>query len=197
MRVADNRFAMRAIFSGHYSIIVESNYKVARNGAYILYASQPRRKNQKDFRRRQVFCRCLVKDNAAEETLLAKEALVEAIRNAGLSVHSYPERKENFAEKWRPILPSANNNHLTFSTSILIPKNKNRNQRNILHGRRPLRQHQYQRRQRRNIQRKCQFSKPCRQKLTPFFVFRLPVKISQTANCRKNYLKITAPNRKI
>ena len=64
------------------------------------------------------------KDNAAEETLLAKEALVEAIRNAGLSVHSYPERKENFAEKWRPILPSANNNHLTFSTSILIPKNK-------------------------------------------------------------------------
>ena len=63
-------------------------------------------------------------DENSEETLLAKEALVEAIRNAGLSVHSYPERKENFAEKWRPILPSANNNHLTFSTSILIPKNK-------------------------------------------------------------------------
>ena len=63
-------------------------------------------------------------DENSEETLLAKEALVEAIRNTGLSVHSYPERQKGFLEKWRPILPSANNNHLTFSTSILIPKSK-------------------------------------------------------------------------
>ena len=63
-------------------------------------------------------------DEAAEEVCLAKEALAAAIKNAGLPVHSYPERKKDFAEKWTAILPSANNNPLVFSTSILIPKNK-------------------------------------------------------------------------
>ena len=63
-------------------------------------------------------------DEAAEEVYLAKEALVAATRNAGLSVYSYPERRNDFAEKWTAILPSANNNPLVFSTSILIPKNK-------------------------------------------------------------------------
>ena len=63
-------------------------------------------------------------DEATEETLLAKEALVEAIRNAGMSVRLYPERQKNFAEKWLSILPAASNAPATFSTSILIPKNK-------------------------------------------------------------------------
>ena len=61
---------------------------------------------------------------AMEEVFLAKEALVEAIRNTGLSVYSYPERQKGFAEKWLSVLPAANNNPLTFSTSILIPKSK-------------------------------------------------------------------------
>ena len=80
-------------------------------------------KNQKDFRRRQVFCRCL-RRHAAEETLLAKEALVEAIRNTGLPVHSYPERQKIFAEKWASLLPAESGAPAVFSTSILIPKNK-------------------------------------------------------------------------
>src|SRR3989338_7903444 len=63
-------------------------------------------------------------NEASEEVYLAKEALVAATRNAGLSVYSYPERRNDFAEKWTAILPSANNNPLVFSTSILIPKNK-------------------------------------------------------------------------
>ena len=64
------------------------------------------------------------KDNATEETLLAKEALVEAIRNTGLSVHSYPESQKGFAEKWASLLPSESGAPAAFSTSILIPKNK-------------------------------------------------------------------------
>lgn len=63
-------------------------------------------------------------NETAEETLLAKEALVEAIRNTGLSVHSYPERQKGFLEKWDSLLPPASNAPATFSTSILIPKNK-------------------------------------------------------------------------
>ena len=63
-------------------------------------------------------------NEAPEETYLAKEALVAAIRNAGLPVHSYPERQKDFVEKWLAVLPPANSNPLTFSTSILIPKNK-------------------------------------------------------------------------
>ena len=63
-------------------------------------------------------------DEAVEEVFLAKEALAAAIRNAGLSVYSYPEKQKNFAEKWLSVLPVANNNPLTFSTSILIPKSK-------------------------------------------------------------------------
>ena len=59
-----------------------------------------------------------------EETLLAKEALVEAIRNTGLPVYSFPERKAFFAEKWQTILPPMNNAAQTFLTSIFIPKNK-------------------------------------------------------------------------
>jgi len=63
-------------------------------------------------------------DEAPEEVYLAKEALAMAIRNAGLPVHLYPERQKDFAEKWLAVLPPANNKSLTFSTSILIPKNK-------------------------------------------------------------------------
>ena len=63
-------------------------------------------------------------DNTAEETLLAKEALVEAIRNTELPVHSYPEREKSFAEKWASFLPAESGAPSTFSTSILIPKNK-------------------------------------------------------------------------
>ena len=63
-------------------------------------------------------------NETAEEIYLAKEALAMAIRNAGLPVHLYPERQKDFAEKWLAVLPPANNKSLTFSTSILIPKNK-------------------------------------------------------------------------
>jgi len=63
-------------------------------------------------------------DEAAEEVYLAKEALAAAIRNAGLSVHSYPERQKDFTEKWAAILPSGTGASAIFSTSILIPKNK-------------------------------------------------------------------------
>lgn len=63
-------------------------------------------------------------ENTAEETLLAKEALVEAIKNTGLSVYSFPERKSEFAEKWKEIIPPTTTATPTFSTSILIPKNK-------------------------------------------------------------------------
>ena len=63
-------------------------------------------------------------DETAEEAILAKEALAAAIKSAGLSVHSYPERQKNFADKWLSILPATNNNPPAFSTSILIPKNK-------------------------------------------------------------------------
>ncbi len=61
---------------------------------------------------------------AAEEILLAKEALIAAIRNTGLLVHFFPERQSVFIEKWRVILPSEDNSLFAFSTSILIPKNK-------------------------------------------------------------------------
>ena len=63
-------------------------------------------------------------DETSEEDNLAKEALVEAIKNTGLSAHSYPERQKNFIEKWGAFLPPASNAPATFSTSILIPKNK-------------------------------------------------------------------------
>jgi len=63
-------------------------------------------------------------NEAAEEVYLAKEALVAAIRNAGLPVHSLPERQKDFAEKWLAILPSETGASAVFSTSILIPKNK-------------------------------------------------------------------------
>ena len=63
-------------------------------------------------------------DQATEEILLAKEALGAAIRNLGLSVHSFPEKERGFAGKWLSILPVANNNSSIFLTSILIPKNK-------------------------------------------------------------------------
>ena len=63
-------------------------------------------------------------NKAAEEIYLAKEALVEAIKSAGLPVHSYPERQKDFAEKWLAILPSGTGASAVFSTSILIPKNK-------------------------------------------------------------------------
>ena len=63
-------------------------------------------------------------NEAAEEVYLAKEALAAAIRNAGLPVHSYPERQKDFAEKWAAILPSGTGASAVFSTSILIPKNK-------------------------------------------------------------------------
>ena len=63
-------------------------------------------------------------NEAPEETYLAQEALAEAIRNAGLPVHSYPERQKDFAEKWAAILPSGTGASAVFSTSILIPKNK-------------------------------------------------------------------------
>src|SRR3989338_6204270 len=63
-------------------------------------------------------------NETAEEIYLAKEALAMAIRNAGLPVHLYPERQKDFAEKWADIIPPANKKSLTFSTSILIPKNK-------------------------------------------------------------------------
>jgi len=63
-------------------------------------------------------------DEAAEEVCLAKEALAAAIKNAGLPVHSYPERKKDFAEKWVAILPFETGASAVFSTSILIPKNK-------------------------------------------------------------------------
>ena len=63
-------------------------------------------------------------NEAAEEVYLAKEALVAAIRKAGLPVHSLPERQKDFAEKWLAILPSETGASAVFSTSILIPKNK-------------------------------------------------------------------------
>lgn len=63
-------------------------------------------------------------DEATEEALLAKEALLAAIKNTGLPVYSYPERQKWFAEKWFSILPDPNNSPVAFSTSILIPKNK-------------------------------------------------------------------------
>lgn len=61
---------------------------------------------------------------AVEEILLAKEALIAAIRNTGLLVYFFPERQSGFMEKWRAILPSEDNFPFAFSTSILIPKNK-------------------------------------------------------------------------
>src|SRR3989344_4830256 len=63
-------------------------------------------------------------NEAAEEISLAKEALLAAIRNVGLPVHSLPERQKDFAEKWLAILPSETGASAVFSTSILIPKNK-------------------------------------------------------------------------
>jgi len=63
-------------------------------------------------------------NEAAEEVYLAQEALAAAIRNAGLPVHSYPERQKDFAEKWAAILSLGNDTPAIFSTSILIPKNK-------------------------------------------------------------------------
>lgn len=66
----------------------------------------------------------VTRDEKSEEIILAKEALVAAIRNTGLSVISYPERQKNFAEKWVVILPAAGVAPVVFSTSILLPKNK-------------------------------------------------------------------------
>jgi len=63
-------------------------------------------------------------NEAAEEVYLAQEALTAAIRNAGISAYSHPERRKNFSEKWAAILPLGNDTPAIFSTSILIPKNK-------------------------------------------------------------------------
>lgn len=96
----------------------------ARNG-YIDNIMLPAQENKI----KEVFAdaKCLAVisgENATEETLLAKEALVEAFKNAGLSVYSFPERKTDFAEKWKEIIPQTTIATPTFSTSILIPKNK-------------------------------------------------------------------------
>ena len=113
----------RQVFLGIASLYLKRLPSRARNGGHTRYASNPRRKNQNNFRQRQVFCHCL-RRRGGGGSLLAKEALAAAIRNAGLSVYSYPEKQKNFAEKWLSVLPVANNNPLTFSTSILIPKSK-------------------------------------------------------------------------
>jgi len=99
-----------------------SNY--ARNG-YIVNFMLPAQEDKI----KEVFAnaKCLgviFGKDVPEETLLAKEALVEAIRNTGLPVYSFPERNPSFTEKWRTIIPLTNNVTPTFSTSILIPKNK-------------------------------------------------------------------------
>lgn len=66
----------------------------------------------------------VLSDEATEEALLSQEALAEAIRIAGISVQTYPERQKWFAAKWASIIPASDSVPATFSTSILIPKNK-------------------------------------------------------------------------
>ena len=103
---------------------MNQSYNHARNG-YIANFMLPAQEDKI----KEVFAnaKCLAVvsgEDVSEETLLAKEALVEAIKNTGLSVYSFPERKSSFVEKWQTILPPATNTTPTFSASILIPKNK-------------------------------------------------------------------------
>lgn len=60
----------------------------------------------------------------SEAALLAKEALAAAIKNTGVSTRFFPERPTDFSKKWGSFLSDLSENQPTFSTSILIPKNR-------------------------------------------------------------------------
>ena len=63
-------------------------------------------------------------EGAGEEILLAKEALKIILEDKGLKVCQFPERTKELENKWSFILPTGEDNHFLYSTSILIPKNK-------------------------------------------------------------------------
>lgn len=103
---------------------MNQTYNCARNG-YVIKLMLPAQEDKIKKVFANAKCIAVISgEDATEETLLAKEALIEAIKNTGLSVYSFPERTLSFAEKWRAILPQTINTTPTFSTSILIPKNK-------------------------------------------------------------------------
>lgn len=63
-------------------------------------------------------------EGAGEDVLLAKEALKIILEDKGLRVCQLPDRPKEIENKWSFILPTSNNNHFLYSTSILLPKNK-------------------------------------------------------------------------
>lgn len=63
-------------------------------------------------------------EGAGGDVLLAREALKIILENKGLKVCRFPERSEELENKWSSILPEQEDGHFSYSTSILIPKNK-------------------------------------------------------------------------
>lgn len=103
---------------------LNQTYNRARNGCIVIFMLPAQEDKIKEVFATAKCLAVISGEDATEETLLAKEALVEAIRNTGLSVYSFPERKSSFSEKWQTILSPTTGSTPTFSTSILIPKNK-------------------------------------------------------------------------
>ena len=92
-RVADNRLAVPTNFLGIASLYLKRLPSRARNGGHTRYASNPRRKNQKNFRQRQVFCHCL-RRRGGGGSLFGQRSPCGDNRNVGLSVYSYPEKQK-------------------------------------------------------------------------------------------------------
>ena len=63
-------------------------------------------------------------EDAGEDVLLAKEALKMILEDKGLKVYQFPRQSEELQNKWSSILPEGKDDHFSYSTSILLPKNK-------------------------------------------------------------------------
>ena len=120
--MAGNGLAVLQIFPDIASLYLKRLPSRARNGGHTRYASNPRRKNQKNFCQRQVFCRCLWHE-AMEEVFLLKKLLRQSETPGCRFIHTQ-KGKRALRKNGFLFFPPANNNPLTFSTSILIPKSK-------------------------------------------------------------------------
>src|SRR3989338_2735038 len=64
-------------------------------------------------------------EKTPEESLLAKEALLTALKNINAKTYKLPENsRSSILKKWTDILPPFEEAPFFYSTSILIPKNK-------------------------------------------------------------------------
>ena len=145
-------------------------------GEYTRYASHPRRKIRRIFANAKSFA-VVSGDEATEETLLAKEASLKRSETPGCRFIHTQKGKKGFAEKWLSILPAESGAPATFSTSILIPKNKietkeisyTEDERYVSINISAAKE---------EISKENVIFKTLPAKLTPFLISRLPAKIS-------------------